>query len=95
MSGHGPLRFSHATPVHDAGSKAGGASVELDRAQANYLLNVLRLKEGDGVLLFNGRDGEWLANVAPAGRKSAALASRGKPGHSPLPSDLHLLLRPA
>ena len=31
---------------------------DLDRAQANYLLNVLRLKDGDAVLVFNGRDGE-------------------------------------
>lgn len=71
-----------------------GASVELDRAQANYLLNVLRLKEGDGVLLFNGRDGEWLANVAPAGRKSAALAVARQTRPQPVPSDLHYCFAP-
>ena len=37
---------------------AEGARVPLDRAQANYLLNVLRLGTGDHVLVFNGRDGE-------------------------------------
>ena len=36
-----------------------GAIVPLAREQANYLLNVLRLGNGDGVLVFNGRDGEW------------------------------------
>ena len=36
-----------------------GASVALDRDQANYLGNVLRLSSGAGVLAFNGRDGEW------------------------------------
>jgi 16S rRNA (uracil1498-N3)-methyltransferase len=35
-----------------------------DPAQAHYLLNVLRLKAGDQVLLFNGRDGEWRASVS-------------------------------
>ncbi len=36
-----------------------GRSLELSRAQANYLVNVLRLADGKPVLLFNGRDGEW------------------------------------
>jgi 16S rRNA (uracil1498-N3)-methyltransferase len=36
-----------------------GAMVALDTAQAHYLTAVLRLKPGDRVLVFNGRDGEW------------------------------------
>jgi 16S rRNA (uracil1498-N3)-methyltransferase len=44
-----------------------GASVPLDRDQANYLGNVLRLGSGAAVLAFNGRDGEWQAAIA--GRK--------------------------
>src|SRR5262245_16808918 len=43
------------------------ASVALDRDQANYLGNVLRLSSGAAVLVFNGRDGEWQAEIA--GRK--------------------------
>ena len=39
----------------------------------NYLLNVLRLREGDAILLFNGRDGEFLAYVTEAARRSAKL----------------------
>lgn len=35
----------------------------LDKAQANYLGNVMRARPGDSVLLFNGRDGEWRAQV--------------------------------
>ena len=41
-----------------------GASALLSRAQANYLGNVLRLKPGHTVLVFNGRDGEWRARLA-------------------------------
>ncbi len=52
---------------------ASGANVALDRAQANYLLNVLRLGAQDSLLVFNGRDGEWRAAIAPEGRKSAHL----------------------
>lgn len=50
-----------------------GAEVDLDRAQANYLGNVMRLNEGDELLLFDGRSGEWLARVAEAGRKRMVL----------------------
>lgn len=39
----------------------------------NYLLNVLRLREGDAILLFNGRDGEFLAHLTETTRRSAAL----------------------
>lgn len=39
----------------------------------NYLLNVLRLREGDPILLFNGRDGEFLAHVAEIAKRSAKL----------------------
>src|ERR1700759_4153104 len=46
---------------------ATGASVALERGQSNYLGNVLRLKSGDDILVFNGRDGEWQASLS--GRK--------------------------
>ncbi|WP_243372833.1 16S rRNA (uracil(1498)-N(3))-methyltransferase [Microvirga solisilvae] len=49
------------------------ARIGLDRGQANYLLNVLRMKDGESVLIFNGQDGEWRAEVAVEGRKSADL----------------------
>ena len=46
-----------------------GQTVVLERNQSNYLGNVLRLSAGDTVLVFNGRDGEWQAQIA--GRKRA------------------------
>jgi 16S rRNA (uracil1498-N3)-methyltransferase len=51
-----------------------GARVELDAGQANYLGNVLRLKEGAELLLFDGSSGEWLARIAAAGKKDMTLA---------------------
>src|ERR1700744_307951 len=42
-------------------------TVTLERDQSNYLGNVLRLAAGDSILVFNGRDGEWLAAIG--GRK--------------------------
>src|SRR5438552_4451383 len=46
---------------------AAGEAVALGRGQSNYLGNVLRLCEGDAILVFNGRDGEWRAAII--GRK--------------------------
>ena len=67
-----------------------GATVSLDRAQANYLLNVLRFKPGDALLVFNGRDGEWRADLAEVGRKAASLRvveqTRPQPAASPITS---------
>ena len=44
-----------------------GGTVALERDQSNYLGNVLRLSAGDTILVFNGRDGEWQAQIS--GRK--------------------------
>lgn len=52
---------------------ADGARIEADRSQANYLLNVLRLKDGDKVLVFDGQNGEWLAEIKVTGRKACVL----------------------
>ncbi len=77
----------------DATLTAGGR-VPLDRAQANYLLNVLRLRAGGSVLAFNGRDGEWRAEVSAEGRKSADLVLIERTREqTPLP-DLHYLFAP-
>nr|WP_041927123.1 16S rRNA (uracil(1498)-N(3))-methyltransferase [Methylocystis sp. SC2] len=40
---------------------------------SNYLLNVLRMREGAAIHLFNGRDGEFRATLANASRRSARL----------------------
>ena len=62
---------------------AKGENVALDRNQSNYLGNVLRLGSGAAVLIFNGRDGEWQAEIA--GRKRAdslTLVSQTRPQDS-------------
>jgi 16S rRNA (uracil1498-N3)-methyltransferase len=46
--------------------------------QASYLKNVLRLRPGDNILVFNGRDGEWRAELADAGKRGASLIVRAE-----------------
>ena len=48
-----------------------GAEIALAKDQAHYLGTVLRLKPGERVLLFNGQDGEWCAELTAIGRKGA------------------------
>ncbi len=75
------------------GDLAGGGMVPLSKDQAHYLTNVLRLGNGDAVLAFNGRDGEWRCRLE--GRKaSAALLPEGMTRPQPDPAPLHLLFAP-
>ena len=52
---------------------AAGATVACSGEQSNYLRNVLRLKSGAPILVFNGRDGEWRAELAEAGKRATTL----------------------
>ena len=71
-----------------------GAEIACTPEQASYLRSVLRLGEGDEILVFNGRDGEWRARVHEKGKRGAHLepvslvrAQAGGP-------DLHYLFAP-
>jgi 16S rRNA (uracil1498-N3)-methyltransferase len=73
---------------------AAGLAVSFDRGQANYLQNVLRLGHGDELLLFNGRDGEWQARLAVAGKRALTAVVGARMREQPRPSDLHFLFSP-
>lgn len=62
-----PNRLFVAAPLE------AGAAVALSPEQAHYALGVLRLGEGDSLLAFNGRDGEWRCTLKPQGRRAASL----------------------
>ncbi len=67
---------------------AANAEIEAEPQQGHYLANVLRLRIGAQLLLFNGRDGEWLAEVAAVSRKKVSLRAvaqvRPQPPHPDL-----------
>ncbi|SEP63923.1 16S rRNA (uracil1498-N3)-methyltransferase [Faunimonas pinastri] len=73
---------------------APGAAITLDKAQANYLLNVLRMAEGDRFLAFNGRDGEWRMRIAETGKRTCGLVAEERMRPQPPPGDLHYLFAP-
>lgn len=71
-----------------------GTRILLDKKQANYLVNVLRLKDRDPVLVFNGRDGEWRAELDLAQKKKPALVTYEKTREQTPPANLHYLFAP-
>jgi 16S rRNA (uracil1498-N3)-methyltransferase len=77
-----------------AGTLAEGATLTLEGPPANYLANVLRLGPGAQVKLFDDRTGEWLAEVADAGKKRVRVSviQHIRP-REPVP-DLWLLFAP-
>lgn len=46
-----------------------GGDIPLNEAQAHYLRAVLRALPGQGLCLFNGRDGEWQAVLTELGKR--------------------------
>jgi 16S rRNA (uracil1498-N3)-methyltransferase len=50
-----------------------GGVIACTLEQAHYLVNVLRIKKGDEVYVFNGRDGEFCTIVASLGKKECLL----------------------
>jgi 16S rRNA (uracil1498-N3)-methyltransferase len=70
-----------------------GATVPLDAAQGHYLTGVLRLQIGDGVLVFNGKDGEWQGRLVGTGKR-AELGIDHQVRPQSRPGDLHYLFSP-
>jgi 16S rRNA (uracil1498-N3)-methyltransferase len=73
---------------------APGQVVALSPDQAHYLTGVMRLAEGAAILLFNGRDGEWRATLAQAGKRNAIAVCDAQTKPLRLPPDLWLLFAP-
>ena len=71
-----------------------GQTVPLDRDQSHYLFSVMRLAVGAEVAVFNGRDGEWRAHVAEAGKRAGLLICREQSRLLQMPPDLWLLFAP-
>jgi len=55
------------------GPLAEGVAIAVDGPQAHYLARVMRVREGDAVVLCDDATGEWSARVASAGKREVAL----------------------
>ena len=66
-------RFDKAQRLYVEEGLEPGSCIPCTTEHAHYLLNVMRRQEGGTVLLFNGRDGEWRAEIVDKKKKSCNL----------------------
>jgi 16S rRNA (uracil1498-N3)-methyltransferase len=71
---------------------AAGARIVPATGQIHYLLNVMRVAGGDDVLVFNGRDGEWLAGVVEISKRACRLLVADRARVQETGPDLDLLV---
>ena len=71
-----------------------GKMIETSPDQVNYLINVLRLKKDDMILLFNGIDGEWLARIIDSTRKKCVLILEKQTRPQPITPELWYAFAP-
>ena len=68
-----------------------GEEIELPEDRAHYLADVLRLRSGSSLVLFNGEGGEFAAEVVAAHRRGARVrVGHGQPGVRESPLQIHL-----
>src|SRR5437879_3726858 len=80
--------------LYVTGNLGAGVAVALDEGQAHYLLHVLRAKSGNRVALFNGRDGEWLAEISQAGKRGVTASCRKRTQSQAQTPDIWLAFAP-
>ena len=80
--------------LHVSAPLGAGAEVAATSGQAHYLGAVMRREAGEAVLLFNGRDGEWLARIAAIRRDKAHFTVEGQTRTQAPEPDLWLLFAP-
>jgi 16S rRNA (uracil1498-N3)-methyltransferase len=69
-----------------------GAALAPTLDQSRYLTQVMRLKAGDPLLVFNGADGEWRCVVGEVLKKGVVLRAEEKVRGQVTPPDVHLLI---
>lgn len=71
-----------------------GQTVALGRDHSHYLGRVMRMAVGDTVKLFNGRDGEWRAEIVGGGKNAMELTLQTQLRPQATEPDLWLLFAP-
>jgi 16S rRNA (uracil1498-N3)-methyltransferase len=68
-----PTAMAGSIRLYVAAALAEGETLAVSAAQTHYLANVMRRGPGDTLLLFNGRDGEFAAQIEDVRRGQASL----------------------
>lgn len=78
--------------LHVTSPLAAAAPVAPTLDQSRYLTQVMRLKAGDDLLVFNGRDGEWRCTVAEVLKKGVILRAEEQVRPQTFGPDLELIV---
>jgi 16S rRNA (uracil1498-N3)-methyltransferase len=78
--------------LHVKGDLKAAAPIAPTLDQSRYLTQVMRLKVGDDLLVFNGRDGEWRCSVAEILKKGVILRAEEQVQPQILGPDLELIV---
>jgi 16S rRNA (uracil1498-N3)-methyltransferase len=71
-----------------------GAEIELAPAQGHYLMHVLRLEEGAAILVFDGANGEWHAEIVKARKGTCRIRIKQKLREQTPVQDIHYAFAP-
>ncbi len=75
-----------------SGVLAHGATIETTAEHSHFLANVMRLKSGDRLAVFNGRDGEWEASVEAMGKRAMRMTAGARLRAQTMGPDLDLIV---
>ena len=82
------------TRLHVNADLGAGVALPLSDGQSHYLLHVLRAKAGDRLRLFNGRHGEWAAEITTVTKRGAIVTVRAQTMPQAAVPDLWLIFAP-
>jgi 16S rRNA (uracil1498-N3)-methyltransferase len=75
-------------------SLAEGARLALSAPESHYLLNVMRARAGSKLRVFNGRDGEWRAEIVGTARHACVIACEARVTQQTATPDFWLAFAP-
>jgi len=78
--------------LHVTADLSQDAAVAPTQDQSRYLTGVMRLKQGDDLLVFNGRDGEWRAGIAEYLKRGVVLKCHEQVRPQTIGPDLELVV---
>lgn len=89
------MEFTKCPRLFVAADLAPSRTLELEGPQHHYIHHVMRMQEGDGLRLFNGRHGEWGAAIVQTGKRRVSLEIKSKLKDQPAQAQgVHLLYAP-
>ncbi len=71
-----------------------GTALQLSRPQSHYLVNVMRCTVSQQILLFNGKEGEWLSEISVADKKACVVSVLQQSRPQTINPDVWLLFAP-